>query len=48
MSRHRFPCADDDCDFCPSIAEDRAADIEPEYDVEAAENTYERAMWGDL
>ena len=44
MSRHRFPCADDDCDFCQSIAEDRAVDIEPDFDETAAENAYEKAM----
>ena len=37
-----------ECGYCQNRAEERAADTEPDYDVEAAENSYERAMWGDL
>lgn len=44
MNRHRFPCSDPDCTFCESEAESRAEDTAPDYDVEAAENSYEKAM----
>ena len=44
MSRHRFPCNDPDCDFCQSIAEDRAADQERDFDESAAADQYERSL----
>lgn len=44
MSRHKFPCSDPDCDFCERRAEDRAADIEADYDESAAADSYERSL----
>lgn len=44
VANHRRHCTDPDCVFCQDVAEGLADDIEPDYDVEAAENSFERAM----
>jgi hypothetical protein len=44
---HGSDCVEDPCDYCQEHAEAHAADIEPDYDVEAAENSYERYQYGE-
>jgi hypothetical protein len=41
---HGSDCVQDPCDYCQKQAEERAADIEPDYDIEAAENSFERSL----
>jgi len=47
ITMHRVTCTDDMCPYCQNAAEMRAEDTDPEYDVEAAENSYERHQYGE-